>query len=295
MKKNSWGVCLGSKRYKEFIMEVTKIDFNESRVGKGNIFLYKNQLSGAGGKYLARFERRTINDDIIVARIHERGVGLDDLTVKAVIGLYKKEVVAALSSGESVNMMDLGTLYIRASGSADSRETAMSLMTLQPAFTPSKASIEAVSTVQISGASFSENGPKMESIVDLYTGQSSLDSAEAMCLSAGKVALVQGSRLKIAGEEGGLFFCPVGDDGVPVSDRSQYIQVPHNRISRNRQGELEFFIPDSLKKGSSYCLLLRSNYLGRNKSLGSYREAYSDPLLIEQPSNSDSLLINPTA
>ncbi|MCR5622115.1 MAG: DUF4469 domain-containing protein [Treponema sp.] len=262
-------------------MEVTKIDFNESKVGKGNIFLYKNQLSGGGGKYLARFERRTINDDIIIARIHERGVGLDDLTVKAVIGLYKKEVVAALGSGESVNMMDLGTMYIRASGSADSRESAMSLMTLQPAFTPSKTSIEAVSSVQISGASFSESGPKMESIVDLYTGRSSLDSENMMRLSAGKVALVRGSRLKIAGEEGGLFFCPIGDDGVPVSDRSQYVQVPLDRILRNRQGELEFFMPDSLEGGRSYSLLVRSNYLGRNKSLGSYREACSDPLLIE--------------
>jgi hypothetical protein len=38
--------------------------------------------------------RKTIDDDIIVARIHERGSGLEDLTVKAIIGHYKKEVLS---------------------------------------------------------------------------------------------------------------------------------------------------------------------------------------------------------
>lgn len=49
------------------------------------------------GRYLARFVRKTIDDDIIVARIHEHGAGLEDLTVKTIIGHYKKEVLEALS------------------------------------------------------------------------------------------------------------------------------------------------------------------------------------------------------
>lgn len=260
-------------------MEVTKIDFNEDKVGKGNIFLYKNQLGG-DGKYIARFERRTINDDTIIARIHERGVGLDDLTVKAVIGLYKKEVVSALGSGESVNMMDLGTLYIRASGVADSKEAAVSAMTLQPAFTPSKTSVDAVSSVKIGGASISECGPKIDAVVDLFTGASSLAAGNQMRLSKGKVALVRGSSLKVAGNEGGVFFCPVNDDGTPVSDRSQYVRVQQDKLSRNKAGELEFFIPDDLEEGRRYCVLVRSNYMTPKRSLGKYREAYSDPLIV---------------
>lgn len=78
-------------------MEVTKIDFTDDNVAKGNVVLYKNKLGKSKGRYLARFVRKTIDDDIIVARIHEHGAGLEDLTVKAIIGHYKKEVLEALS------------------------------------------------------------------------------------------------------------------------------------------------------------------------------------------------------
>lgn len=273
-------------------MEVTKIDFNESKVGKGNITLVKNQL-GTPGKYFARFERRTINDDTIIARIHEKGVGLDDLMVKEVVGLYKKEVVAALESGESVNIMDLGTLYIRASGSADSKESAVALMTLRPAFTPSKLTVDAVASVRIKGAAISAPDPRIESVVDLYTGKSCLwadeddgadgGTGEPLCLSAGRTARVKGSRLKVAGENGGLFFCPVGEDGKAVGDRSLYVQVEPDKILRNKSGELEFYIPDNLEEGRMYRLLVRSNYRGSpGRSLSAYREAISGRLTVGQ-------------
>ena len=78
-------------------MEVTKIDFTDDNAAKGNVVLYKNMLGKSKGKYLACFVRRTIDDDIIVARIRGRGTGLEDLTVKAIIGHYKKDVLEALS------------------------------------------------------------------------------------------------------------------------------------------------------------------------------------------------------
>ncbi len=273
-------------------MEVTKIDFADDNVAEGRIFLFKNCI-GNKGKYFARFERKTINDDIIIARIHERGVGLDDLTVKAVIGLYKKEVVAALGRGESINLMDLGRLYIRATGTADSRAAAPSLMSLEPAFTPSRTSMAAVSSVKISGASFAKAGPKIEELVDLYTGLSSLsvarnegvtgdDGVGVMGLSAGKVASLKGSRLKVAGEEGGVFFCPLDGEGNPLSDRSRYVKVAQEKLSRNRDSVLEFFLPPTLEKGVRYRILVRTNYLSRKRSLRNYREVYSEPLLISE-------------
>ena len=270
-------------------MDVTKIKFNEDKAGRGKLILFKNKL-GTSGKYIARFERRTINDDTIVSRIHERGVGMDDLTVKAVIGLYKKEVVAALQGGEAINLMDLGTMYIRATGSSDSKESAASLMKLEPAFTPSKTCTDAVSLVRINGVNVSDNGPRIESISDLYSGLTSLNgedeaggtssedgegSPEPMGLSAGRVVLLKGSRLKVAGKKGGIFFCPVDEDGNAASDRSLYTELPSNRVTRNTLGELEFFIPESLVDGSCYRILVRTNYLSPTKSLKSYREAYS--------------------
>ncbi|MCR5622188.1 MAG: DUF4469 domain-containing protein [Treponema sp.] len=271
-------------------MEVTKIDFTDDNVAKGNVVLFKNVLGKSKGKYFARFERRTVNDDIIVARIHERGVGLDDLTVKAVIGLYKKEVVAALGRGESINLMDLGTLYIRATGAVNSREAAPSLMNLEPAFTPSKVAADAVASVKINGASLSEPGPRMEEVMDLFTGTSSLSLAkdeenpdaepETMGLTEGKVAVIRGSRLKIAGDEGGVFFCPLGEDGKPVADRSRYVAVSPDKLSRNRAQEVEFFIPKGLNMDTQYRILVRTNYMSPGKSLKSYREVLSDPLVI---------------
>lgn len=270
-------------------MEVTKIDFTDDNVSKGNVVLFKNMLGNSKGKYFARFVRRTINDDVIVARIHGRSVGLDDLTVKAVIGHYKKEVIAALGRGESVNLMDLGTLYIRAAGSTNSTESAPSQMSLEPAFSPSKLTAKAVSSVEISGASLSVTGPRIEEVIDPFTATSSLNLAAAnaatpdarpdlMRLSGGKVAVLRGSSLKVAGDEGGVFFCPIDEDLNPVEDKSRYIAV--SKISRNKKQELEFFIPAELEKNTPYRILVRSNYMSPGKSLKEYREALSDPLVI---------------
>ena len=269
-------------------MEVTKIDFTDDNVAKGNVVLFKNMLGKSKGKYFARFVRKTIDDDIIVARIHERGVGLEDLTVKAIIGHYKKEVIEALKRGESVNLMDLGTLYIRAAGSANSTESAPSQMSLEPAFSPSKLTAKAISSVEISGASLSLNGPRIEEVVDLFTEKSSLDLAadtsnpdaepELMSLSEGKVAVLRGSKLRIAGDAGGVFFCPLGEDGNPVVDKSRHVAVP--KLSRNKAQELEFFIPTGLEKDTPYRILVSTNYMSPDKSLKEYREALSDPLVI---------------
>ena len=261
-------------------MEVTKIDFTDDNAAKGNVVLYKNMLGKSKGKYLARFVRRTIDDDVIVARIHGRGTGLEDLTVKAIIGHYKKEVLDALRRGESVNLMDLGTLYIRASGSTNSAEAAPSQMSLEPAFSPSKLTAKAVSSVEISGASLAVTGPRIEEVFDPLTEMSSLGLAEGetMSLSEGKVAVLRGSRLIVAGESGGVFFCPLGEDGKPVADRSRYVAVP--KISRNKALELEFFIPAGLEKDTPYRILVRSNYMSPGRSLKEYREALSDPLVI---------------
>lgn len=264
-------------------MEVTKIDFTDDNVSKGNVVLIKNKF-GTAGKYYARFERRTINDDIIIARIHERGVGLDDLTVKAIIGLYKKEVVTALGRGEAINLMDLGTLYIRAAGTVNSSEAAPSQMNLEPAFTPSKVSFEAVSSVKINSASITEPGPRPEEVIDLYTGRSSLNVGEGdvMRLTAGKVAVIRGSRIKIGGDEGGIFFCPLDGEDKPVPDRSRYVAVPMGQLSRNGCRELEFFLPPGLAADCRYRILVRSNYADGNRSLKDYREAFSVPLVITE-------------
>lgn len=265
---------------------VSKIDFSESHKGSGNIRLFENHLN-RGGKYYAKFERRTINDDTIVARIGKRGVGIEDLAVKEIICLYKQEVLEALRNGEAVNIMDLGTLHVCATGTVDSQSDATSGIALEARFTVSELTNKAVSLLKITGVSVVDRSPQIEDVVDLYTGSHSSDLSSdereeqvPLELSDGKSVMLTGKQLKIAGKDGGVYLCPLNDEGAAEADLSKCVRVQPDKITRNRTGEIEFFLPPEAGTGSLYKILVKTDYLSKDKHKKSFSTALSCPVRI---------------
>ena len=49
-------------------------------------------------------------------------------------------------------------------------------------------------------------------------------------------------------------------------DEGNWITVAPEKIFRNLPGELNFFVPDSLTEGDSYHIIVRTNYLSKDRS-----------------------------
>ena len=244
----------------------TVIDYTDSD-GTGTITLVANPFD-KGGKYYAKFDRTTVNIDHLIARIQKKEVGTNAIMAKHMASLFKAEILEALSRGEAVNLFDLGTLYITTSGTVkgDTPETA-SIPGFQVKFTSSKVTNEAVSALGIKKIVMSDTSPIIGTMTDLYTGE------EAASFTKGKAIRIEGTRLKIAGEDGGVFFAPATEKEEPVADEAQWIKV--SKLIRNVSKTLEFFLPETLEIGKPYCIVLKTNSTKGNTTKKSYAMAAS--------------------
>lgn len=239
----------------------TVIDYTDSD-GTGTVTLVQNPFN-KGGKYYAKFDRTTVNIDHLIARIQKKEVGTNAIMAKHFASLFKAEILEALSRGEAVNMFDLGTLYITANGAVtgDTPDTAH-VPGFQVKFTSSKITNEAVSSLGIKKIVMSDTRAIIGTMTDLFTGE------ETSQFTAGKAMRIEGTRLKIAGEEGGVFFAPATEKDEPVQDEAQWIKV--EKLIRNVSKTLEFFLPEGLEGGTPYCIVLKTNSTKGNLSKKSY-------------------------
>lgn len=239
----------------------TVIDYADSD-GTGTVTLVANPFE-KGGKYYAKFDRTTVNIDHLIARIQKKEIGTNAIMAKHMASLFKAEILEALSRGEAVNLIDLGTLYITTSGTlkGNTPETA-SIPGFQVKFTSSKITNEAVSALGIKKIVMSETSPIIGTMTDLFSGETGTE------FTAGKSVRIEGSRLKIAGEDGGVFFAPATEKEEPAADEAQWIKV--EKLIRNGSKMLEFFLPPALAAGTPYCIVLKTNSAKGNKTKKSY-------------------------
>ena len=236
----------------------TVINYEDSD-GTGTVTLIENPFT-TGGKYYARFDRTTVNIDHLIARIQKKEVGTNAIMAKHMASLFKAEILEALGRGEAVNVLDLGTLYITSNGivKGDTPETA-SIPGFKVKFTCSKLTNDAVTKIGIKKVVMATTSPIIGMMTDLYTGLSE------RTFTAGKPMRIEGTRLIISGDEGGIFFAPLDEAENPVSDETQWIKVGENQIIRNLSKILEFFLPDSLFVGTSYRIVLKTNNAGKSQ------------------------------
>lgn len=238
--------------------DVTKITFDDNG-GKGTLTMYKNPFKN-GRKYYARFDRDTITMEQVIARIQKRELGTNALMVQHITGLIKAEILEALSRGEAVNVLDLGTLFITADASAESGNTAdLTVAGFSAGFTPSALTNSTLKSLSVRKVTISDNSPSIEQLFDTYT--------EEVCdeFPAGTRVRVAGSHLKLGGETHGLYLCP-SDGGGIQDDETQWTPIEENLLKVNLARKIEFIIPCGQAAGP-YRILLRTSYAGGAKSL----------------------------
>ena len=240
--------------------------------GSGKITLYASRLHD-GRKFYGKFERKTIDTNTLIARIQKRKAGTNELALQQTAGFLKEEILEALSRGESVNVLDLGTIYPGIKGRYNGKTFDSGEKQLFTAkFTPSQVANSALSNVGIKEISVADSSPLITSVINLITGR-----ADGR-LTKGKSVHIDGERLKIGGEKGGVFLCPLDESREPVKDEGAWISCPV--ITRNTAKNLEFFLPDELESGAEFKILLRTYYLKKDLFTKNAREGFSETITI---------------
>ena len=208
---------------------------------KLTVTLHKNPFDAQS--YIGSISRQTVTLNTLAKRIKENDAGLSEYTIFNVAGQLKKEALNAIKRGQAVNVLGLGTLYMVPDGTVSlySPDDALSKK-ISLRFTPSSDATDAVSDLKINLVTVSDPAPQINSIMSLP----SVDGENVF--KAGKAISISGDKLKIGGEDSGIFLCKADDEGN-VSSAAQ-VQVGERLIVRNKMRELEFFIPSDLAPGS---------------------------------------------
>ncbi len=222
----------------------------------GRIMLYENPFE-KGRQYYGRFERNVVNTNVLIARIQNRKAGTNELAVQEIAGFLKEEILQAIRNGEAVNVLDLGTLYIvpnrRFEGTTmENKDTP----TLAVRFQSGSLVRNAVSDIEIKEIKVAESTRFISEITDKFTGRT--DGA----ISKGRFVVLKGKKLKIAGENSGLYICPLDAMENPVADESTWIKC--EKLAKNTNTCLEFFMPESLEEGEKYKIVIRTQYCSNN-------------------------------
>ena len=251
---------------------ITQITFDDTN-GKGTLTMYKNPFEN-GRKYYARFDRDTITMNQIIARIQKKNLGTNALMVKHIIGLIKAEILEALSKGESINIFDLGVLFITADAAAENDDASDLVVTsLSAGFTPSPLTNDALKDISVKKITVADNSPVIQHLVDTYA------EAESTEFLVGTQVRVTGTHLKLGGETYGVFLCPVDGEGTVADDEGAWTKITDNLLKINVSNRIEFIVPREQAAGD-YKILLRTSYAGGTKSLKTVRDVLSDVIRV---------------
>ena len=239
----------------------------------GKVTLYENRFKKGNG-YYGRFARKTIDTNILIARIQKRKAGTNELALQQTAGFLKEEILEALGRGEAVNVLDLGTMYISVNGKYNGSNFDSGDRNLFTArFTPSQLAQNAITELGITEIVKADVSPSINSVTDIFT-----QNTEGK-LYRGKPVHIEGERLKLDDAEKGIFLCPLNEKKEPVANEEEWIVCPV--VRRNTLKNLEFFVPEEAESGKEYRILVRTNYRKNGGINKTYKEGLSMIVTVE--------------
>lgn len=238
-----------------------------------SVTLHQNNLK-KDGTYYARVSRNLATFNNIISEIAEENKGLDPHLLQYSAILIQKKILKMLEQGKAVNILDLGTMYIAMKCNAKGKSDVSSTGKFCIKFSPTQIAQDTVNALNVDKVVYVDNEPEITKITDLSTNQNDEK------LTKEKPAAIFGSRLKLSDSGSGIYFAKVEETGTISNDEQNWILVPKENIFRNKPSELNFFVPDSLESETSYCIVIKSNYLSNNKVRKDFVEVISNPIMI---------------
>ena len=252
-------------------ISVENISTLENSSSKVSMTLRKNGFSEKK-LFCATVTRNVANFRNILSEIAEDNKGMDPFMLQFAAILIQKKILKLLEQGKAVNVLDLGTLYIAAKCSAQTKSEAAANAEFCIKFTPTALTEKAIGSLSLDKVVFADSSPEI-------TGIETLSEAEDKSkLAAGQPAKITGARLKIGGEESGVFFAPCDESGGIETDETLWKQVPASQLFRNKPTELNFFVP-TLDEGF-FRVVLRTRYLSSTTVRKDLLETVSDVVAV---------------
>jgi len=238
-----------------------------------SVTLYNSGFS-KDGNLSGRVSRRIITLENILSMISQENTGLAPYAVQHSAILIQQQILKMLRLGYGVNVLDLGIIYIGLKGGVkDGTATPGSLKDFTLRYTPSALANETITDLQVEKVVISDTSPHITTVSNPWTHEN--DS-----VSKGKHCQIVGDRLKLGGDEYSLSFVPLEDDGS-VSKTLPAIQVEEERILKNTNKYLEFFVPDELDSEKKYVIRVTSSYINGTHSRKTPLSADSNPIAVE--------------
>lgn len=234
-----------------------------------SVTLRKNQLSTEENSFIGRVTRNTVTLENLIASISEKNPGVSPYMIQHVANLLRDEMLKSCQNAKAIDVLGLGTMYISVAGSVSGENPGeSSIPGFKLNFTPSARAQEAVDSLKVDKVIIADSSPAIDKIVNTF------NQNEERNLLKGKGVRITGAKLKIIGEDSGIWFAPLETDGSICKDESSWIQVASKTISCNKPKTLEFYVPDNITE-AGYKIVIRTRYSSGEKKLKSAVSAVS--------------------
>jgi len=239
-----------------------------------SVTLRKNQFSANENSFIGRVTRNTVTLENLIASIAEKNEGVSPYMIQHVANLLGTEMLRACQNGNAVDLLGMGTMYIGIAGTVSGENPGeSSIPGFKISFTPSSKAQEAVDNLKVDKVIIADSNPVLNRIINTF------NQNDNRILSKGKGVKVTGSRLKIVGEDAGIWFAPLDADGNISKDESSWLQVSKETVSSNKPKTLEFYVPDAITE-ADYKLVIRTRYCSGDKELKSPVTAISKTVTV---------------
>lgn len=239
-----------------------------------SVKLTKNQFSNAENSFIGRVTRNTVTLENLIASIAKKNEGVSPYMIEHVANLLGDEMLLACQNGKSVDVLGLGTIYIAVSGSVNGEKPSeSSIPGFKLNFTMSPKTQTVLNNLKVDQVVISDSCPVFDRIINVF------DQNENRILTKDKGVKIIGSKLKLLGEDSGIWFVPVDEEGNASKDESTWISVASSTISVNKPKSLEFYVPSELT-GNEYRIVIRTRYCSGDKELKTAVSAISKVVTI---------------
>lgn len=171
--------------------------------------------------------------------------------------LLKKEILEQAKLGFAVDIMEICKLYIAPKNSVRSLTPEAETITgFEARFSVNDDLKTTLESVSASVTSVVDSSPLISQIENLVDG--TIDTT----LKATFSARLTGKKLKVGGNESGIWFVPAAVDGSASTDETGWINVDESFVTKNTARTLEFYLPRSLGTGKKYFIAVRTSLSG---------------------------------
>lgn len=229
--------------------------FNQTNV-KSSVSLKLSTNVLCKDSYVARVPRSNVKLEDILSEISKDYPSLDPFVINHSAELIKKQILKFIKAGKSVNILELGTLYLAPEKTVTNVNPQVEdLPPLTLKFSPSKQILKSIEGISAESFMISNSTPQISEIISLKDGN------KEGILYKGFGVRLNGSKLKVAGDFSGIFFVPQKENGDLEEDKSLWIQVDSSYLPHNTQKCIEFNIPQNAETEKSYYIAVRTSFI----------------------------------